>query len=356
MTGRPGPGGVLAAASRRRRVPCRGRGRCNLRRGVGAARHGGYGVRGGRRARPADLSPPSSARTARSMHRLAALRSSRPAVEEPVRPATLSEATSRTLAVRDASLGWSGPPVVSGLDIQLPPGRRLGVVGPSGSGKSTLAAALLRFVDPSEGVVELDQRDLRQLRSLDVRRSVALVDDDPHIFNSTLAENVRFAHPEATDVEAQSALNRAHLSSRSRALPGGLATLLGDGGLPSPAASARVSRSSLTGARTWHTSTRSSTLPATSTSPGIVPAFRHAWRPHDSHRPWQTTPRRPALIEGQPGRSCRGATSGWKVWPQAASLRTSDPVERGAHVVSWKRQSAARREHGQHSRPTRRFL
>jgi ATP-binding cassette subfamily C protein CydCD len=92
-----------------------------------------------------------------------------------------------------------------------------------------LAAALVRFLDPLDGVVALDEHDLRQLSTADVRRSVGLVDDAPHIFSSTLAENVRLARPDSSDADVQAALDQAHLRSWSRSLPDGLDTFLGAG-------------------------------------------------------------------------------------------------------------------------------
>ncbi len=179
-----------------------------------------------------------SARSERALHRLDETLAARPAVVEPQEPVALPLAPSRTrdsrthgrsVELRDATLGWGATPVVAGLDLDIRPGRRVGVVGPSGSGKSTLAAALLRFLDPLDGTIALDGCDLRQLRTADVRGCVGLVDDDPHIFASTLAENVRLARPEASDEDVQAVLDRAHLGAWSRSLPAGLGTFVGDG-------------------------------------------------------------------------------------------------------------------------------
>ncbi|MGZ4492698.1 MAG: ATP-binding cassette domain-containing protein, partial [Nocardioidaceae bacterium] len=125
--------------------------------------------------------------------------------------------------------GWGERPVLRDLSLRLPPGRRLGVVGPSGCGKSTLAALLLRFLDPTAGSVRLGQVDLRGLRLDDVRGSVGLLDDDPHVFASTLAENVRLARPAADDAEVETALRQAHLGPWLDGLPDRLGTMLGDG-------------------------------------------------------------------------------------------------------------------------------
>jgi len=103
------------------------------------------------------------------------------------------------------------------------------VVGPSGSGKSTLAALLLRFVDPLTGSVRLGGVDLPRLALDDVRRTVGLVDDDPHVFATTVAENVRLARPGASDEEVDAALREAGLGLWLDGLADGLATRLGDG-------------------------------------------------------------------------------------------------------------------------------
>ena len=113
--------------------------------------------------------------------------------------------------------------------LDLGPGDRVAVVGPSGSGKSTLAALLLRFLDPVSGTVTHGGVDLRDLALDDVRRLTGLVDDDPHVFATTLAENVRLARPAATDAEVEAALRDARLGPWLDELPEGLDTWLGDG-------------------------------------------------------------------------------------------------------------------------------
>ncbi|HET6938517.1 MAG TPA: ABC transporter ATP-binding protein, partial [Nocardioides sp.] len=103
------------------------------------------------------------------------------------------------------------------------------LVGPSGSGKSTLAALLVRFLDPVSGVVRHGAVDLRDLALDDVRRLTGYVDDDPHVFATTLAENIRLARPGASDQEIATALEHARLGGWVAGLPDGLDTWLGDG-------------------------------------------------------------------------------------------------------------------------------
>jgi len=159
--------------------------------------------------------------------RLRELEARPPAVRPTADPRPLPPGSD--LRVRDLRLGWPGTDVIAGLDLTLPAGTRLGVVGPSGSGKSTLGAALLRFVDPVGGRIELDAMPFDCLDPDDVRRTVGLVDDDPHVFASTLAANLRLARPSASDADLVEALASAHLDPWFAGLPDGLDTWLGDG-------------------------------------------------------------------------------------------------------------------------------
>jgi ATP-binding cassette, subfamily C, bacterial CydCD len=169
-----------------------------------------------------------SVRTAAADARLASLASLTPAVTSPTAPRS-TDLTSPVLAADRVAAGWGTAPAFVEVSIHLPAGSRLGVVGPSGCGKSTLAAALLRFLDPMSGTVTLADVPLPELALDDVRRTVGLVDDDPHVFGSTLRENLRLARPSATDAELRRAVDAAALGGWVDALPAGLDTLLGDG-------------------------------------------------------------------------------------------------------------------------------
>jgi ATP-binding cassette subfamily C protein CydCD len=169
-----------------------------------------------------------SVRSAAADRRLAELAATPPAVTDPAAPVPVAPRCGE-VTLDGVHAGWGDTPVLEGLSLELPPGGRLGVVGPSGCGKSTLAALLLRFLDPVSGAVRLGPTDLRGLALDDVRRTVGLVDDDPHVFASTLRENLRLARPGATDAELLAALDTARLGGWVASLPRGLDTLLGDG-------------------------------------------------------------------------------------------------------------------------------
>jgi ATP-binding cassette subfamily C protein CydCD len=156
-------------------------------------------------------------------------------VREPVDPAPLPPGP-YGVRIRglDARYPASGRDVLRGIDLDVPPGERALVTGPSGSGKSTLAAVLLRFLDPAGGRVELTTSggalELTDLTSEDVRRVVGLCAQDPHIFDTSIRENLRIALPQATDDELASALRIARLDGWVAALPDGLDTLVGEHG------------------------------------------------------------------------------------------------------------------------------
>jgi thiol reductant ABC exporter CydC subunit len=123
---------------------------------------------------------------------------------------------------------------LSPLSLEVPGGARVVVTGPSGVGKSTLAAACLRFLDPAAGSLVLvgatGAADVRALAGDQVRRAVGLCEQDPHIFDGTLADNLRLASPGAGAPELEAALRAAGLLDWVRSLPGGLETAVGEHG------------------------------------------------------------------------------------------------------------------------------
>ncbi|MFD8702180.1 thiol reductant ABC exporter subunit CydD [Kitasatospora sp. NPDC059648] len=157
-------------------------------------------------------------------------------VAEPTDPLPLPEQP-LPVAVRGLTVRHPGQGVdaLSGVDLDLAPGRRIAVVGPSGSGKTTLAQALLRFVEPVAGAVAFaagcpQAVDSRMLAGEDVRRVIGLCAQDAHVFDSSLRENLRLARPGAADDELRAALAAARLLDWTDTLPEGLDTMVGEHG------------------------------------------------------------------------------------------------------------------------------
>jgi ATP-binding cassette subfamily B protein len=124
-----------------------------------------------------------------------------------------------------------GADVLDRVSFQAPAGRTTAVVGTSGSGKSTIADLAVRLLDPDSGVVRLDGRDLRSIRLADIRQLVRAVPQEPAIFHASIAENVRYANPAATDADVGSALAAAGLARFVASLPDGSRTVVGERGL-----------------------------------------------------------------------------------------------------------------------------
>lgn len=169
----------------------------------------------------------ASTRAGAAQARIDELLAQDPAVSSPAHPTGAAQGTGLDLSA--VSAGWGDSPALEGVSLTVPPGSRVGVVGESGSGKSTLAALLLRFLDPSRGTVELGGARLPSLALDDVRQAVGLVDDDPHVFATSVAENIRLARPDAGDDDVAGVLVRAGLGSWLDSLADGLDTRLGDG-------------------------------------------------------------------------------------------------------------------------------
>ncbi|WP_300430714.1 thiol reductant ABC exporter subunit CydD [uncultured Nocardioides sp.] len=167
-----------------------------------------------------------SARTDAARARVDRLLDRAPATTDPHDPQT---PTGTRVDLVDAAAGWGPRPAFTGLGLRLPEGGRVALVGPSGCGKSTVAALLLRFLDPAAGTVALGSVPLVGQPADDVRRCVGLVDDDPHLFSTTVAENVRLARPTASDADVAEALRQARLGEWVDALPDGLGTWIGEG-------------------------------------------------------------------------------------------------------------------------------
>jgi len=123
-----------------------------------------------------------------------------------------------------------GPTVLRDVDLAIPPGRRIAVVGETGSGKTTFAKLLTRLMDPVSGRVLIDGADLREVRGASLRERVVMVPQDGFLFDGTLADNIRYGRPGASDADVRAALEDLGLSDWVAALPAGTDTAVGQRG------------------------------------------------------------------------------------------------------------------------------
>ena len=133
------------------------------------------------------------------------------------------------IQLRDATVRYQpdGPPALDRVSLDLPPGRRVALVGANGAGKSTVAALLMRFCELSAGTALLDGHDLAGYAADEVRSVIGGCPQDPHLFDTSIRENLRLARPDATDAELEAAAARARLLPWIVSLPQGWDTLVG---------------------------------------------------------------------------------------------------------------------------------
>jgi ATP-binding cassette, subfamily B, bacterial len=173
-------------------------------------------------------------RAAGATDRLFDLIEARPAVAPPTCAVPLPDPPRGHLSFANVSFAYSSRPnsaVLSGFDLDVAPGMTVALVGPSGAGKSTVFHLALRFRDPDEGCVYLDGVDLRAADTAEVRNRMALVPQDPVLFSGTLADNIRYGRPEATDQEMVDAAEAAFATGFIGELPEGFDSLVGERGV-----------------------------------------------------------------------------------------------------------------------------
>jgi ATP-binding cassette, subfamily C, bacterial CydC len=152
-------------------------------------------------------------------------------VREPPDPRALPPGP-YAITLHDATARYEpgGPPALDQVSLDLPPGRRVALVGANGAGKSTLAAVLLRFCELSSGTALLNGHDLASYAADDVRSVVGGCPQDPYLFDATIADNLRLARPGASDEQIEAAAAHARLLPWIRSLPQGLDTRVGTRG------------------------------------------------------------------------------------------------------------------------------
>ncbi|HVV49681.1 MAG TPA: ABC transporter ATP-binding protein [Polyangia bacterium] len=122
-------------------------------------------------------------------------------------------------------------PIFDGLELTVPAGQRVGLIGHSGAGKTTLVALLMRLYDVQRGAIRVDGQSIAEVTQASLRRSIGLIPQDVILFHRTLMENIRYGCPGASDAEVVRAAERAHAHEFVTALPEGYRTLVGERGV-----------------------------------------------------------------------------------------------------------------------------
>ncbi|WP_150912438.1 ABC transporter transmembrane domain-containing protein [Marinobacter halotolerans] len=155
-----------------------------------------------------------------------------PPVPASVQP--LKQPVKGDLAIEELGFCYPSRPdrqVIDNLSVTIRAGETIALVGPSGAGKSTLFDLLLRFYDPDQGRILLDGTDIRHLSLHDLRRCFALVPQTPSLFHGTIADNIRYARPDAPNADMIHAARIAHADEFIQSFPKAYETRLGDGGI-----------------------------------------------------------------------------------------------------------------------------
>ena len=150
-------------------------------------------------------------------------------IVDPVKPKKMS-AFNKGVRFNEVSFAYEDELVIDKLNLTIPKGSSVALVGPSGGGKSTIANLVPRFYDVNEGSISIDGTDIRQFTKNDLRSLMGIVTQDSILFNDTVANNLRIAKPDATEKELNNAAEIANALSFIEALPKGFDTSIGDQG------------------------------------------------------------------------------------------------------------------------------
>jgi ATP-binding cassette subfamily B protein len=124
-----------------------------------------------------------------------------------------------------------GRPILHDVSFEIPPGKTVAVVGPSGSGKSTLARLLYRFYDVGAGTIRIDTFDIRDVTQASLRKAIGIVPQDTVLFNDTVAYNIAYGRPSATQADIEGVARAAHIHDFIKSTPKGYRTMVGERGL-----------------------------------------------------------------------------------------------------------------------------
>ncbi|MEJ1993597.1 MAG: ABC transporter transmembrane domain-containing protein [Limibacillus sp.] len=173
-------------------------------------------------------------RAAGATERLRELLDTKPDILPPADPKPLPDPAQGRVSFRQVTFHYPSRPDEAALHdftLEVAPGERIALVGPSGAGKSTVLQLLLRFYDPTEGSVALDGVDLREADPAALRARQGLVPQEATIFSATLADNIRYGRPDASDAAVKAAADAAYATEFIETLPEGFDTYVGERGI-----------------------------------------------------------------------------------------------------------------------------
>lgn len=166
--------------------------------------------------------------------RLFELLDTQPQITAPRQPSPMPQPAHGAVSIEALTFAYPtrpNTPAIKDLSLEIHAGETLALVGPSGAGKTTLMELILRFADPQAGRIRLDGCDIRTLDPAAFRAHMALVSQSPVLFTGSVADNIRFGQPEASDLALHEAAQAANCEAFVSALPEGLETYIGPGGV-----------------------------------------------------------------------------------------------------------------------------
>jgi ABC-type multidrug transport system fused ATPase/permease subunit len=170
-------------------------------------------------------------RAVASGNRMFEILDTKPSMESPPDAPPLPPGKGR-VSLQRVTLRYDGAePALTGIDLEVEPGRTVALVGPTASGKTSLVGLLARLYDPSEGRVVIDEADIREVDLTSLRREIAFVADDSFLFSDTVEGNIAYARADATHEQIEAAAKRAQAHGFISALPDGYETVVGERGL-----------------------------------------------------------------------------------------------------------------------------
>src|SRR5205814_9367791 len=154
-----------------------------------------------------------------------------PDIDDRAAPARPVSALRGEIEFRNLTFSYNGKPILKNVDLKIPAGRTVAIVGTTGSGKSTLVSLIPRLYDAPEGSVLVDGVPIRQIPLETLRQHIGFVPQETFLFSDTIRENVKFGAPDASDAQVEQATDIANILPDVRDFPKGFDTLVGERGL-----------------------------------------------------------------------------------------------------------------------------